>query len=162
MYQLVTSASANSWHQAGRPWKIRLEFRGYNADNKKGSSSKFWEMYSKGQGHPVYINWGKIGTQGLSNPSPKDFWEAIEVQHAKLDKGYVYANGSCPHHALPSEPKLPGPLGLVARIHGTPATGYKAVDLDGNLVMKLTKVGAADLYQASREIRDNSPGVVFG
>lgn len=168
-YQLVTKSAAYSWHQHSRPWKIRLEYRG---TTKSGNpSEKFWEMYSEGDAHPVYINWGKLGSSGRTTPITKGFWDALDACQSKLEKGYTFALNSCPHQALPqrsthnshrraSEPHLPKPLGEVYRI-AQEGDNYLALDWKGNLLLKLTKVGAVDLYQASHYVRDNSQGLRF-
>ena len=161
-YQLVTDNAAYSWHENSRPWKVRLEYRGRTKTGRP--SEKFWEMYSEGVGHPVFINHGKIGSKGLTNPlSHKGFWEALDVCRDKLRKGYNFVSNSCPHYALPQQSPEPALGPVLCDVYAIRMNGdqYSAHDINGNLLMKLTKTGACELYTMSRFVRDNSPGVHF-
>ena len=44
----TTVRQAAICQREGRPWKLRLEFYGYNPENKSGHSEKYWQLTSDG------------------------------------------------------------------------------------------------------------------
>jgi len=57
----TTPAQAQACQRAGRPWRLRLEFYGYNPENKSGHSEKYWELTS--DGHTVTRRNGRFGAR---------------------------------------------------------------------------------------------------
>lgn len=80
----TTPAQARTAARAGRRWCLRLEFYGYNADNKSGHSEKFWQL--EGVGGTVTRRWGRFGTKGQTKSD--NLFDALEKAVAKMAKGY--------------------------------------------------------------------------
>jgi predicted DNA-binding WGR domain protein len=140
----VNASVARIFQGQGRPWKIRVEYRGYNPDNKSERSDKFWEIEWNG-GSPVYCNYGAIGSEGLRRPIEYSSSEAMTKLIEKMRKGYSYSKGTV--DTVPLEPpkkmaELPEPYRLIKRLEGMGGGLYRALDGAGNLVMEMDATGA--------------------
>ena len=89
MADLMSRRDARIAYNEGRPFRVRLEFVGRNADNLSGRSRKFWECVSRGEGSRVAIRYGRIGAEGRTIVKPISYY--FTKVWEKLDKGYVDA-----------------------------------------------------------------------
>ena len=80
----TTTAQARNAAREGRPWRLRLEFYGYNAENKSGHSEKFWQL--EGNGATVTRRWGRFGTKGQTKAD--NLYDALNKAVKKMTKGY--------------------------------------------------------------------------
>lgn len=80
----TTTAQARTAAREGRRWRLRLEFYGYNPENKSGHSEKFWQL--EGEGRTVTRRWGRFGTRGQTKVD--SLAAALEKALAKMAKGY--------------------------------------------------------------------------
>lgn len=80
----TTAAQAHAAAREGRCWRLRLEFYGYNPDNKSGHSEKFWQL--EGEGGTVTRRWGRFGTKGQTKVDT--LAGALAKAMAKVAKGY--------------------------------------------------------------------------
>jgi predicted DNA-binding WGR domain protein len=140
---------ANDLHRTGKPWAVRVEYRGYNDDNKSGRSSKFWEIFSSGNGR-VFCNWGALGTAGRSSPMEiEGFMEAYDKCCEKRAKGYRYMTGT--QIQLPKAPtsvsELPEPYRSIRRLVDLGNGFFRAEDSGNQLIMELDREGKSQLMQ---------------
>ncbi len=91
MADLMSRRDARIAYNEGRPFRVRLEFVGRNADNLSGRSRKFWECVSQGRfgDNDVTIRYGRIGAEGRTIFKPISYY--FTKVWEKLDKGYVDA-----------------------------------------------------------------------
>jgi predicted DNA-binding WGR domain protein len=68
----------------GKRWRLRLEYYGYNGDNKSGHSEKFWQL--EGHGMAVTRRWGRFGSKGQTKAD--NIADALEKAAQKMDAGY--------------------------------------------------------------------------
>lgn len=80
----TTVAQARAAAREGRRWRLRLEFYGYNGDNKSGHSEKFWEL--EGEGTTVTRRWGRFGSRGQRMADYLS--RALEKAGEKMARGY--------------------------------------------------------------------------
>jgi len=69
--------------QRGR-WLLRLEFYGYNPENKSGHSEKFWQL--EGNGMTVTRRWGRFGSKGQVKAD--NVYDALDKAAEKMASGY--------------------------------------------------------------------------
>ncbi|MDB4278216.1 WGR domain-containing protein [Deltaproteobacteria bacterium] len=148
----VNASLARQLQRARRPWKIRLEYVGYNENNVGGRSNKFYEVSSTG-GYGVTVRYGKIGSRGQTREYT--FVKAMDKVSEKRNGG---SRGNTPYRYIPGtvteaaalntpRPVLTGPFALIAALvpNGGMWDGY---DKAGNFVMKLTPEGAQVIEMA--------------
>ena len=71
-----------------RPWSIRLEFTGVNANNKTGISDKYWYATGRGLNEAVEVGWGAFGSKPQTQLTT---WAELQNRVPdKLAKGYMY------------------------------------------------------------------------
>lgn len=80
----TTTTQARRAARAGRRWRLRLEFYGYNPDNKTGHSEKYWQL--EGDGATVTRRWGRFGTRGQTKADT--LHTALDKAAEKMAKGY--------------------------------------------------------------------------
>lgn len=80
----TTTAQARQAAREGRRWRLRLEYYGYNAENKSGHSEKFWQL--EGVGRTVTRRWGRFGTKGQTKVD--NLYDALDKAVEKMGKGY--------------------------------------------------------------------------
>ena len=80
----TTLQQARAAAQRGASWFLRLEFYGYNAENKSGHSEKFWQL--EGNGGLVTRRWGRFGTKGQTKAD--NMYSGLEKAAEKLASGY--------------------------------------------------------------------------
>ena len=146
----VNTNVARQLQREGRPWRIRLEYIGFNENNKSNRSAKFYEVESTG-GYHVTVRYGAIGNRGCVKEYT--FYKAMEKVAEKLNGG---SKGNTPYRYIPgtftsmdalapavaqTRPVLNGPFALIAALvpNGGMWDGY---DKGGNFVMRLTPEGA--------------------
>jgi len=80
----TTLAQARVAARQGRRWRLRLEFYGYNPENKSGHSEKYWQL--DGEGATVTRRNGRFGARckGTIVSLAKGLAKAAE----KLGAGY--------------------------------------------------------------------------
>ena len=73
-----------------RPWSLRLEFTGVNANNKNGVSDKYWYATGRGLNEAVEIGWGAVGKKSQTLLTT---WAELRNRLPdKLAKGYMYVS----------------------------------------------------------------------
>jgi len=82
--QCTTTAQARAAAREGRRWRLRLEFYGYNPENRSGHSEKFWEL--EGEGSQVTRRWGRFGSRGQTKIDT--LRAALEKAVEKMSRGY--------------------------------------------------------------------------
>jgi predicted DNA-binding WGR domain protein len=80
----TTIHQARTAARQGHRWCLRLEFYGYNGDNKSGHSEKFWQL--EGTGRRVTRRWGRFGSKGQTKVD--DLHSALDKAAEKMDNGY--------------------------------------------------------------------------
>ena len=85
----TTTAQARQAAREGRRWRLRLEFMGYNPDNKSGHSEKFWQL--EGEGTTVTRRWGRFGSRGQTMADYLS--RALEKAAVQMAKGYRPVSG---------------------------------------------------------------------
>ena len=70
---------------AGRPWRLRCVYVGFNAENESLHSSKFWQLEGDGDGN-VARRWGRIGRKGQSKAI--ELYAGFDKFNEKTGKGY--------------------------------------------------------------------------
>jgi predicted DNA-binding WGR domain protein len=85
VHSCVTTREAREASTAGRPWRLRCVYVGFNAENESLHSSKFWQLEGNGDGS-VSRRWGKIGAKGSSGSI--SFYDGVDKLHEKTGKGY--------------------------------------------------------------------------
>jgi predicted DNA-binding WGR domain protein len=148
------------WRQ-DRPFRVRLEYRGYNEKNKNGYSEKWWELtYAGSRGGDVHCNWGKMGTCGRSNPVSYDIIKAYKKAGEKENKGYTHAAGTATNMSQLAEPdklqEMPFPYNTIRQIQRSATDQYDALDENGSFVMVLLPTVAQDLLNMSPLLRARS------
>ncbi len=81
----TTTREAREANTAGRPWRLRCVYVGFNAENESRHSSKFWQLEGDGNGS-VARRWGRIGANGTSKAIT--FYDGLDKFHEKTGKGY--------------------------------------------------------------------------
>ena len=85
---LLMLHDARDLAQKKRPWSIRLEFTGINANNKTGISDKYWYATGRGLNEAVEIGWGAVGGKAQTQLTT---WAELQNRVPdKLAKGYMY------------------------------------------------------------------------
>lgn len=163
----TTIGQATRAYLAGKPFFIRLEYRGANPDNESGYSSKWWTLEYDPVANPwktVRCNWGATGTAGRANPVEYDFEKASKKFDEKMyKKGYTYCSTTreCApeENVTPVKEKLasmPFPYNAIHSIIEQ-GDGLAAVDENGALLMSLLPNVAQDLIGMSDDLRTRSP-----
>lgn len=80
----TTLSQARAAAREGRRWCFRLEYFGYNGDNKSGHSEKFWQL--EGVGRSVTRRWGRFGSKGQTKADT--VYDALDKAMEKMAKGY--------------------------------------------------------------------------
>ena len=68
----TTTREAREAQNAGRPWRLRCVYVGYNAENESRHSSKFWQLEGNGTGS-VARRWGRIGLDKFQEKTGKGY-----------------------------------------------------------------------------------------
>jgi len=149
---LVNSNVARQFQRARRPWRIRMEYVGYNENNVGGRSNKFYEVAGDGN-WTVTVRYGAIGSRGRC--LEYSFAKAMDKVSEKRNGGskgntpYRYAPGTATTMPQADAPKvtLTGPFALIAAL--VPNGGlFDAYDASGGFLMKVTPVGAQAIEAA--------------
>jgi len=88
VHSCVSPNEAREASTAGRPWRLRCVYVGYNAENESRHSEKFWQLEGDGNGS-VTRRWGRIGRNGTSKPIA--LYDGLDKFHEKRGKGYRVA-----------------------------------------------------------------------
>jgi len=80
----TTLSQARAAARQGARWLLRLEFYGYNAENKSGHSEKFWQL--EGNGTTVTRRWGRFGSKGQAKAD--NAYDALDKAAEKMAAGY--------------------------------------------------------------------------
>ena len=167
-----TYQAAADARRQGLPWKVRLEYTGYNGKNASGNSYKFWEANGVPGSTAVTIRYGRIGSAG--RPLQKDWGYFAEKFPEKQAKGYDYDSRTQdtvdkPPAVSPvttlddgtiSEIEVsqvvastfgPGPYGQIRSVLRSVMSGtecWSAYDEHGTLIMQLPEAGVETIKQA--------------
>ncbi len=151
------------WRQ-DRPFRVRLEYRGYNGKNKNGYSEKWWQLTYSGGNAPVRCNWGKVGTHGRATPVDYAIDKAVKKVGEKEAKGYAYATGTATNMSQLAEPdklqEMPFPYNTIRQIQRSgnhESTGqYDAFSENGSFIMVLLPTAAQELLDMSPLLKARS------
>jgi hypothetical protein len=141
----VNADIALQMEREGRPWRVLLEFQGYNPGNKSHRSDKWWELRGEGSGL-VKCNFGAQGSSGRSTPLTYMVGEAFQKLAEKRAKGYAYIYGTEDTVPRPqSMLDLPSPYRGIKRIVSLGGAEFRALDALGNTVLDMDTEGKDQL-----------------
>ena len=128
-------------------WVLYMTYRGHNAANKSGVSSKFWELRHRAGNPNVIALWGKIGTSGQTKLYTLE--EGLEKAREKREKGgYVESGQQTLNHLTGILRSKGAPYNQITQV-GTDSTGYYPCrDSLGDVVMTLTYQGVVQLLSS--------------
>lgn len=145
----LTLADAENIAARNRPWTIRLEFHGTNANNQSGVSSKYWYATGRGLTEQVETGWGAIGS--APQHALVDWSDLRKKVAEKLAKGYDWAatpyvrmsaanlakiTGQAPVQA-PAAPAPVTPAPKPQSVKSTPTAGVMAATATSNALQAL-------------------------
>lgn len=80
----TTTTEVRTVARQGRRWRLRLEFFGFNPDNKSGHSEKYWQL--EGEGLTVTRRWGRFGSKGQTRGDTVE--SGLQKAEEKICRGY--------------------------------------------------------------------------
>jgi len=149
---LVTAEIAAVMECQGRPWRVRVEYRGPNSENQSNRSDKWWEICGHGTS-VVAANFGAMGSKGRAEPLHYRVGEALLKLSEKQSRGYTYAQGTLSTAPTARFSDLPFPYRGIRKVVEVEEGVYAALGPDGGVIMHLDKEGAAELCQMNPWIR---------
>lgn len=135
MYPHVTVYTASKMRQQGRPFIVRLEYRGAS-NTKSGLSNKFWQIVNHGS-DMCEVSWGRLGSKKRrSHHKP---WDQVFLKaEDKLGAGYQYSPSTT--NALPPSKDLAavgGPYAEISHMFEQPSGNFLCYDDAGAFLMEI-------------------------
>jgi len=122
---LLMLQDAETIAQKNRPWSIRLEFLGVNANNKNGISDKYWYATGRGLNEAVEIGWGAVGRKPQTQLTT---WAELRNRVPdKLAKGYMYVTHPYIRMSAGNIAKIIGQAPVAPQPRAAPAKKTKQV-----------------------------------